>query len=67
MSGLQLFQNMRVPKSSIIYQAFRSLRPGNGIERGGDWVTSGGSHLRDVKVFISAIPVKDRIYCLMSS
>lgn len=51
--GLMIFENMRIPASSVIYKAFQEgLDYAEGEENLRDWVTSDGSRLCNCKVRI---------------
>jgi hypothetical protein len=52
--GFLVFENMRVPESSIIYRVFRGLPYGEAIENLSSWEASNGSRLGDRLVEIKA-------------
>lgn len=52
-AGVNIWQNFRIPKSSVIFEAYHRLDrecTWTATERLGDWTESGGSRLRDVDV-----------------
>lgn len=63
------FQNMRVPMSSPIWHAFHSRKPTSDFEQLGNWTTSGGSRLPDLRVFSDSVYWNDgnnRVYAVVS-
>jgi hypothetical protein len=65
-AGLLVFDNMRVPKTSVVNQVFESQKPASDTERLANWETSSGKHLPDIRVLVAAVPIGDRVYCVMS-
>ena len=52
--GLAIFENMRVPETSIIYRVFQGMPPGDAVENLSTWETSKGFTLPDRLVEIKA-------------
>lgn len=60
------FDNMRVPPSSPIWHCFESGESLSAFEQLGNWTTSGGSRLPDVRVLSSAYRWGDKVHALIS-
>lgn len=65
-SGVRFFENMRVPPSSPIAQAFESRHDVTGIESLGKWTTSRGSRLPDRRALTCGASLRDVVYGLVS-
>jgi hypothetical protein len=64
--GIVLYNNMRVPLSSIAYQAWETRSVRTGMDKCVEWSTRRGYHLPDMDALVSAIPMGNWIYCTMS-
>lgn len=65
---LFIIPRMRVPRTSAVYEAFRSGKMQTAVENLGTWTTSSGQQLRDTNVLISATPAYgESMYVLISS
>jgi Zn-dependent peptidase ImmA (M78 family) len=65
---LFVIPRMRVPKASVVYDAFVNGRMRTAVENLSTWSTSGGKTLKDANVLISAMPgFQDSVYIVMSA
>ena len=63
---LFFYSNMRVPSGSLVQHCFQSGAYTRGYEKLGNWTTSSGKALPDVRAFISVYKWRDAVFALIS-
>ena len=64
-AGLNFFRNMRVPRTSPVYEAYAQYDCAEGSERLSSWTTSTGDALEAVDVYTSARRFGDTVYAVL--
>ena len=63
---LFFYPNMRVPSGSLVQHCFQSGAYTLGYEKLGNWTTSSGKALPDVRAFVSVYRWRDAVFALIS-
>ena len=63
---LFFYPNMRVPATSLVQHCFQHGVHTSGYEKLGNWTTSSGNGLPDVRAFVSAYRWRDAVFALIS-